>query len=96
MPRILSLNPSATYAAHLLGLTNQLVGVTHECKDPPEAARLPVVVRPKFDPETLSSREIDRLYSEFARSGESPYRLDLDLVTGLRPDIVLTQAICDI
>lgn len=96
MPRILSLNPSATYMAHLLGLTDQIVGVTHACRDPEAVVGKPVVVRPKFDSEALSQAEIDRLYSDFARRGESPYRVDLDLVARLQPQVVLTQAICDV
>jgi len=96
VPRILSLNPSATYMAHCLGLTEQLVGVTHECRDPAAVVGLPVVVRPKFDSNQLTQTEIDRLYSDFARRGESPYLVDLDQIERLRPDVVLTQAVCDV
>ena len=41
--RICSLLPSATEIVFALGLGERLVGVTHECDHPPEAARLPAV-----------------------------------------------------
>lgn len=96
MPRIVSLNPSATYMAHALGLTDFVVGVTHECRDPAAVVGRPVVVRTKFDSDALSSQEIDRLYSDFARRGESPYLVDVAQIRDLAPDLLLTQAVCDI
>jgi iron complex transport system substrate-binding protein len=96
MPRILSLDPAATYMAHLLGLSDQIVGVTHACRDPAEVVGRPVVVRPKFDADGLRSDEIDRIYADFARRGESPYRMDMDLIARLQPHVVLVQAVCDI
>ena len=39
--RIVSLLPSATEIVFALGLGDELVGVTHECDWPPEAASIP-------------------------------------------------------
>ena len=49
-----------------------------------------------FDPEKMSSGEIDRVVTEAARKGESLYRLDRELVRNLRPDLLLTQNLCDV
>ena len=41
--RIVSLLPSATEICFALGLGDELVGRTHECDYPPEAAEIPVM-----------------------------------------------------
>ena len=56
--RICSLLPGATEIAYLLGLGDQIVGVTHECDYPHEAKQKPVVVRSVIDSSQLSCPEI--------------------------------------
>ena len=58
--RIVSLLPSATEMICLLGLGEQLVGVTHECDFPQEVAALPKVTKTLI-PHEASSQQIDRL-----------------------------------
>ena len=58
--RICSLLPSATEIVFALGLGERLVGVTHECDHPPEAARLPAVTASTLGHERRDSREIHR------------------------------------
>ncbi len=81
---------------YALGAGRRLVGVSHECTYPPAARRKPVVSRSVVDPERLSSAEIDRLVARAARAGESLYRVDADLLRRLRPDLLLTQSLCDV
>ncbi len=47
--RIVSLLPSATEIVFALGLGDELVGVTHECDWPPEAAAIRTVTRSSHD-----------------------------------------------
>lgn len=61
--RICSLLPSATEVLYALGLGDSVVGVTHECDFPPEAATKPALIRPRVDPHAAAS-EIDRQVSE--------------------------------
>ena len=94
--RILSLQPTSTEMAFALGAGRQIVGVSHECTWPPAARRKPVVSRCVFDPDRMSSAQIDRAVVRAARKGDSLYRIDQKLVTKLRPDLVLTQSLCDV
>jgi iron complex transport system substrate-binding protein len=92
---IVSLLPSATEIICTLGLRDQLVGVTHECDFPPSVAALPRVTRTLI-PTNASSAEIDRLVRERLGSGSALYTLDLPALEGLSPDLIVTQALCDV
>jgi iron complex transport system substrate-binding protein len=93
--RIVSLVPSATEMLFALGLGNDLVAVTHECDFPPAAQELPRVTRDVL-PEGLSSAEIDAAVRERTLAGESIYELDAELLRDLRPDLIVTQALCSV
>jgi iron complex transport system substrate-binding protein len=94
--RIVSLLPSATEIVYALGLGDSLVGVTHEC-DYPEAARTkPVVTRSLLDHSDATSEEIDHAVRGQLRDGLSLYELDRALLAELRPDLILTQALCEV
>lgn len=93
--RIVSLLPSATEIICALGLEDQLVGVTHECDYPPSVQRLPKVTRTLI-PAEASSREIDRLVRERLLTDRALYTLDLPVLRELRPDLIVTQALCDV
>ena len=93
--RIVSLLPSATEIVCALGLGDQLVGVTHEC-DFPEAVRaLPKVTRTLI-PTDASSREIDGLVRDRLGAGSALYALDGEALARLAPDLIVTQALCDV
>src|SRR5215469_14729494 len=93
--RIVSLLPSATEMVFALGRGDWLVGVTHECDYPPECARIPRVTRSHIPPGS-SSLEIDTAVSSTLDSLGSLYELDLPLLEHLRPDLILTQRLCDV
>ena len=95
-PRIVSLLPGATEIVCLLGLGDALVGVTHECDFPDDVKRLPRVVRSSFDPSGLSQHEIDARVRVAVERGEPLYTIDADLLVALRPELVLTQELCDV
>lgn len=93
--RIVSLLPSATEILALVGLEDQLVGVSHECDYPPSVRNLPHVTRSAIDG-GLPSKEIDRLVREQLETEQALYHLDLDLLRELKPDLIVTQALCDV
>ena len=93
--RIVSLLPSATEIVCALGLEEQLVGVTHECDYPPFVRQLPKVTRTLI-PTDASSGEIDRLVRQRLSADRALYTLDLPVLQGLRPDLIVTQALCDV
>lgn len=90
--RIVSLLPSLTEWVYLLGRRGELVGASHECDWPPEAAGLPALTRSRI-PAEASSAAIDAAVAE---AGGSLYELDADRLAALRPDVILTQAQCDV
>ena len=94
--RIISMLPAATEIAYALGLGDQVVGVSHECDYPPDAARKPRVTRSPFDSHALSSAEIDRAVSESSSEHHELYHVDADRVRDLAPDLVLTQGLCEV
>jgi iron complex transport system substrate-binding protein len=93
--RIVSLLPSATEILYALGLGDSVVGVTHECDFPPEAARKPALIKPRVDPHALQA-EIDRQVRELVSRGESIYAVDADLLESLKPDLIVTQDLCHV
>jgi iron complex transport system substrate-binding protein len=95
--RIVSLLPSATEIVSLLGLEQALVGVSADSDWPPELVhRLPVLNTVSIDSDALSSAEIDQAASQSGHQGASLYHVDPDLLRELRPDLVLTQEICEV
>lgn len=93
--RICSLLPSATEILYAIGLGDCVVGVTHECDFPPEAARKPALIRPRVDPQAAPA-EIDRQVSELVARGESIYAVDAELLEELAPDLIVTQDLCHV
>ena len=94
--RICSLLPSATEIVYALGLGDSLVGITHECDYPPEAARLPAVTSSAIDHTNATGREIHEHVADALRNVTSIYRLDQELLERLDPDLVLTQELCEV
>lgn len=93
--RIVSLLPSATEIICTLGLRDRLVGVTHECDYPSSVQCLPRVTRTLIPTEATSS-QIDRLVRERLKSERALYTLDMEVLRDLRPDLIVTQALCDV
>jgi len=93
--RIVSLLPSATEIVYALGLGEQLVARSHECDYPPEAESVPVITYSLIPPD-LPSHEIDRMVSETLMTHATLYGLNLDLLRELEPDLLITQALCDV
>ena len=93
--RICSLLPSATEILYALGLGDSVVGVTHECDFPADAATKPALIRPRVDPHAPAG-EIDRQVSELVARGESIYAVDAELLRSLEPDLIVTQDLCHV
>ena len=94
--RIVSLLPSATDMIADLGLLDSLVGVSEDCSWPPEVASKPVVARTRIDVSRLSSAQIDQLVTDSHSKSHSLYAVDAGLMNDLRPDVVITQDLCDV
>lgn len=92
--KIVSLLPSATEIVFALGLGEDLVAVTDECDWPPEVDDKPVVSRSVLPPGLATAREIDEAVRERMDARDPVYRLDVELIRRIEPDVILTQDLC--
>ncbi len=109
-PRIVSLLPSATEIVCALGFQAALVGRSHECDYPAGVAALPVCTAPRIHP-AGSGAEIHREVTALLQTAQlqpgmlqgaqlqdalSLYELHLEVLRRLAPDLIVTQAQCDV
>src|SRR5437899_12504946 len=93
--RIVSLLPAATEILYAVGAGNSVVGVTHECDFPAEAATKPRLIRPRVDASAVPA-EVERQVRELIGRHENIYALDAELLLRLRPDLIVTQDLSDV
>jgi iron complex transport system substrate-binding protein len=93
--RIASLVPSATEMLFALGLGGDVVGVTHECDFPAAAAELPQLTATVL-PDGLDAGEIDAAVKQVVGEGRALYTLDEERLAELEPDLIVTQAVCEV
>ena len=98
--RIVSLLPAATEIVAALGLADRLVGRSHECDEPASVATLPALTAPRIDAAGTSRQIHDAVGRALAEppagSANALYTLDAARLAALNPDLVLTQAACDV
>ena len=94
--RIASLLASGTEIAWALGLGEDIVAISHECDYPAEVLDRPRITRPRFDPSGLDSGAVDAAVREAMASSGSVYAIDEAALRRVQPDLVLTQAVCDV
>lgn len=92
--RIVSFLPSATELVFELGAGDELVGVTHECNYPEEARQKPRVIRSVFDPEIMTSRQIDAKVTESAKTDAPIFLVHEDNIKNAKPDLIIGQGTC--
>lgn len=91
--RVVSLLPGATDTIAALGAGNALVAVSHECDwPPPLVATLPRVTSSPVGGATPA--EVDGAVRKAVQGGESIFALDARRIVELRPDVIVTQALC--
>ncbi len=94
--RIVTTDPGSTeVVAYLDGGVERIAGVSDKCDYPPEVVTKPKVIRSilKID-DSLPSREIDKIYREYIRSGKPLYEVDLSLIEDIDPDLIVGQTLC--
>ena len=93
--RIISLLPAATEIICALGLSDNLVGRSHECDYPESVKALPICSDAKFLPGAKSA-QIDQQVKEILTEALSIYEIDKALIQSLKPDVIITQAQCEV
>jgi iron complex transport system substrate-binding protein len=94
--KIASLLPSTTEIVCALGLEKNLIGITHECDFPSSVADKPHLTASRISHETMSSREIDHAVRSNLDGHGSIYDLHEKLLEQLKPDLILTQELCEV
>ena len=82
--------------AAALGLMDQVVGVSHECDFPEQASQRPRVTQCPIHHAGLTSVDIDEWVRRASRENGTIYSVDEPLLRNLRPDVILTQRLCDV
>lgn len=93
--KIVSLLPSATEMICDLGLRESLVAVSHECDYPPDVQTLPRITS-SILPDNLDAASVDREVAKAVRENKPLYQINGDLLTELKPDLIVTQGVCDV
>jgi len=93
--KVVSLLPAATEIVAALGLVKELVGRSHECDHPEEALGLPALTKARVD-SSLRSAELDAEVRRIVQERLPIYMLDEGRLSRLAPDVVVTQAACEV
>lgn len=93
--RVVSLLPAGTEMVAALGALEHLVGVTHECDHPPVVCSRARVTRSAVAVGAAPGA-VNAQVAQLSASGAPLFALDEPLIAALRPDLVLTQALCEV
>lgn len=94
--RIVSFLPSATELIYEIDAQDLLYGVTHECQYPEDAKKKPKIINSIFDPEKMTSKEIDETTSNLLKDGKDIFVLDEINLKNANPDLIITQTTCEV
>lgn len=94
--RIVSFFPSATELLYELGAGEKVFGVTHECLYPEDAKSKPRIISSVFDPEKMSSRQIDDKITQLMKDGKEIFKLDEEKLKDAKPDLIISQDTCQV
>ncbi|MEM4391523.1 MAG: cobalamin-binding protein [Candidatus Nitrosotenuis sp.] len=94
--RIVSFLPSATELLFELGVGENVVGVTHECNFPEAAKSKPRIIDSVFDPQGMTSRQIDETVSELAKNNQDLFIVYKDALKKANPDLIIAQGTCEV
>jgi iron complex transport system substrate-binding protein len=92
---IVSLLPAGTDIVAALGAANRLAGITHEC-DHPDAVGRAARVTSSSIPVAAAAGAVDDAVRERHDAGEPLFTLHEAEIAALRPDVIITQALCDV
>lgn len=78
-----------------VGAASGLVGRSHECDYPAEVTGVPALTRPRTELPSASGA-IDRAVREIVADALAVYEVDVAALGAVRPDVVVTQDLCDV
>lgn len=92
--RVVSLLPAATEIVAALGLTDLLVGISHDCDFPPSVREKPRVTACDIADDQIPSNAVHRWVTDRLAHQEPLFTLDEKKLMALQPDLILTQSLC--
>jgi iron complex transport system substrate-binding protein len=95
MTRVVTLLPAATEIVAALGDASVLVGISHECDYPAYVQHLPRVTTTSIDASS-ASEAIDAEVRALRESGRAVIAVQAEEIRRLNPDIIVTQALCEV
>ena len=95
MKKIVTLIPSATEIVAFLGEKDSIVGRSHECDYPPDLNKIKKLTSPKINVDGTSG-EIHKQINTILENSLSVYKVDIKELKKLEPDVVITQAHCEV
>lgn len=78
-----------------MGVGDRVVAVSHECDFPADVSEKPRATFSRIDSRQASG-DIDSQVKQQLAAGEPLYDVDWPLLESLRPDLIVTQAQCDV
>ena len=93
--RIASLLPSASEIVCDIGLKDNLVAISHECNYPKSLKELKVITNSSIDSDQ-DQYEIDTQVRKRVQSKLPLYEINTQLLNELKPDVIITQGLCDV
>ena len=94
--RIVSFLPSATELIYEFGVQDDLYGVTHECKFPPDASTKPIIINSVINSEELTSNEIDTKTCQLLNDGKDIFTINESNLKKANPDLIISQETCEV
>ena len=95
MMRIASLLPSASEIVCDIGLKDNLVAISHECNYPKSIKELSVITHSSIV-SNQDQHEIDTQVRKKVQSKLPLYEINTQLLNKLKPDVIITQGLCDV
>ena len=89
-----SSHPSATELVCLVGGTDALVGRSHECDYPAAIKDRPILTGAKNP--FVSCEQMNAAVTATLQTGEGLYYIHADVLKALRPDVIVTQSLCNV
>jgi iron complex transport system substrate-binding protein len=93
--RVVSLLPAGTEIVAALGGAGHLVGISHECDYPRSVQGLPRFTSTPIDPNSPGAA-IDAEVRRLREAGRPVIAVDAGQVRKLRPDLIITQGLCEV
>jgi iron complex transport system substrate-binding protein len=92
--RVVTLLPAATEIVAAVA-PEMLVGISHECDYPAWVTSLPRVTRTSVDV-AAASKEIDAQVRALTLEGKPVIWVDAEVLKALKPDLIVTQGLCEV